>query len=224
MRLFFLALAAIVAAPSQAETLDGLLKRMDTAAAGFRSMSASLKKTAFTAVINDLSEESGAMTVLRLKAKDTRMLVEFSRPDPRSVAFANRKVQIFYPKINTVQEYDLGNQGKLVDQFLLLGFGATGGDLRATYSIQWGGEENVGGQKTYRLELTPKQKEAAEHVRRIELWISDANAQPAQEKVWQGTKDYTLIAYSDVKLNPNIKEEALRLKLPADVKREYPQK
>jgi outer membrane lipoprotein-sorting protein len=224
MRLFFLALAALAASPLRAETLDGLLKRMASAASGFHAMTAALKKTAYTAVINDLSEESGMMTVLRLKAKDTRMLVEFTRPDPRAVAFAGRKVQIFYPKINTVQEYDLGKQGKLVDQFLLLGFGATGSDLRTTYSIQWAGEENLAGQKTYRLDLTPKNKEAAEHVRHIELWISDANAQPAQEKVWQGAKDYTLISYSDVKLNPNIKEDALRLKMPADVKKEYPQK
>lgn len=224
MRLHLPVLASLLLLPASAENLEGILKRMDTVAASFRSMTASLKKVAFTAIINDTSEESGTVTIYRARPKDVRMLVEFTRPDPRSVAFASKKVQVFYPKMNTVQEYDLGKQGRLVDQFLLLGFGTTGGDLRNSYSIQWGGEEILAGQKTYRLDLTPKQKEAAEHVRRIELWISDSTAQPAQEKIWQGSKDYTLISYSDVKLNPNIKEEAVRLKLPANVKKEYPQK
>jgi outer membrane lipoprotein-sorting protein len=217
-------LAAALLPLSAAENLESVLARMDKAAPGFRGMTAQIRKLAFTAVVNDTNEEFGSIALLRPKSKDLRMLVEFTRPDPRSVTFAGRKLQIFYPKINTVQEYDLGKQAALVDQFLLLGFGSSGSDLKQSYSIQYLGEESLSGQKTAHLELVPKSTEAQKHVRKIEIWIADSNSQPQQQKVWQNARDYTLVNYSDVKLVPNLKEEAVQLKLPAGVKKEYPQK
>lgn len=223
MKLVPLLAAALLPLPA-ADTLESVLVRMDKAAPVFRGMTAQIRKVAFTAVVNDTNEEFGTIALLRPKSKDLRMLVEFTRPDPRSVAFSGRKLQIFYPKINTVQEYDLGKQAALVDQFLLLGFGTSGSDLKQSYSIVYVGEESLGGQKTAHLELTPTAAETQKHVRRIEIWIADSNAQPLQQKVWQNARDYTLINYSDVKLVPNLKEEAVQLKLPAGVKKEYPQK
>lgn len=219
-----LPLFVLIGLPLAAGNLDSVLARMDQAAPGFRGMTAELRKVAFTAVVNDTNEEFGTIVLLRPKPKDLRMLVQFTKPDARSVAFAGRKLQIFYPKINTVQEYDLGKQASLVDQFLLLGFGTTGSDLKQGYSIQFLGEETLNSQKTSHLELTPKSPEVLKHVRKIEIWIADANAQPLQQKVWQNSRDYTLINYTDVKLLPGLKDDAVQLKLPASVKKEYPQK
>jgi outer membrane lipoprotein-sorting protein len=219
-----LPLFVFIGLPLAAGNLESVLARMDQAAPGFHGMTAELRKVAFTAVVNDTNEEFGTISLLRPKPKDLRMLVQFTKPDARSVAFAGRKLQIFYPKINTVQEYDLGKQASLIDQFLLLGFGTTGSDLKQGYSIQFIGEETLNSQKTSHLELTPKSPEVLKHVRKIEIWIADANAQPLQQKVWQNSRDYTLINYSDVKLLPGLKEAAVQLKLPASVKKEYPQK
>jgi len=210
--------------PLQAQNVDAVLARMDQAAPGFRGMTADIKMVTFTAVLNDLSEETGTIAIFRPKPKDLRMLTQFTRPDPRSVSFAGRKLQIFYPKIRTVQEYDLGKQSALIDQFLLLGFGASGSDLKQSYNIKYLGDETVGGQKTAHMELTPKSEEARKHVPRVELWIADSNSQPLQQKVWKSAKDYNLIIYTDLKLSPNLKEAAVQLKLPAGVKKEYPQK
>ena len=41
----------------------------------------------------------------RARARDMRMLIDFTEPDPKTVAFQGRKVEIYYPKIETVQEY-----------------------------------------------------------------------------------------------------------------------
>jgi outer membrane lipoprotein-sorting protein len=219
-----LSLFVLIGLPLAAGNLESVLARMDQAAPSFRGMTAGLRKVAFTAVVNDTNEEFGTIALLRPKPKDLRMLVQFTKPDARSVAFAGRKLQIFYPKINTVQEYDLGKQASLVDQFLLLGFGTTGSDLKLGYSIQFLGEETLNSQKTFHLELTPKSSDVLKHVRKIEIWIADSNAQPLQQKVWQNSRDYTLINYSDVKLLPGLKDDAVQLKLPAGVKKEYPQK
>lgn len=204
--------------------LASTLARMDKAAAGFAGLTADIKSVSHTFIIKDTTEESGRMTLQRPKPRDTRMLVEFTKPEPRALSFAGRKVQIYYPKINTVQEYDLGKQSSLIDQFLLLGFGTTSSELRASYDIKYLGEGEAGGQMSDRLELTPKAAEARSHVNRIVLWLSQANGQPAQIQVFQPSKDYRLITYTRVALNPSLGKDAASLKLPKGVKRETPQK
>ena len=40
-----------------------------------------------------------------------------------------------------------------MDQFLLVGFGTTGQELKANYSMKYVGEETISGQKAWKLEL-----------------------------------------------------------------------
>jgi outer membrane lipoprotein-sorting protein len=207
-----------------AAPLDDALARLDKAAIGFRGLTASIKKSTYTAIIKESNEESGTMTLFRPKPKDLRMLVEFDKPDTRAVSFQNRKIQIFYPKLMTVQEYDLGKQASLVDQFLLLGFGTSSKELQQSYDIKLTGEEALPGGKADRLELVPKSEEARKSVKRIEIWVSQTDGVTVQQKVHQPSRDYVLISYSDIKLNPAMTEDSVKLKLPKGVKKETPQK
>jgi outer membrane lipoprotein-sorting protein len=151
------------------------------------------------------------------------MLIDFSDPDPRTVSFAERRVEIFYPKIKTVQVYDLGKYRNLIDQFLLLGFGSSGSELKKNYDMKVSGEEKAGGETTTRLELVPKSASAREHLTKVELWISSAGY-PLRQKFHRPSGDYALATYSDLKINTNLSDDTLKLKLPSGVKRQYPQK
>ncbi|MBI5085352.1 MAG: outer membrane lipoprotein carrier protein LolA [Acidobacteria bacterium] len=209
---------------AQAGALEDVLARMDRSAGGFRGLTAKVRKVSYTALVKESTEESGDFSVLRVKPKDMRILVEFTRPDPRAIAFQGKKVQVYYPKTLTVQEYDLGKQGSLVDQFLLLGFGTPGSDLRKSYAIKYGGEETINGVRTERLELTPTSAEAQKHVKLVEIWISQPEGTTVQQKVHQPSRDYVLFSYSDIKLNPRLTEDSVKLKLPKGVKKETPLK
>jgi outer membrane lipoprotein-sorting protein len=216
---FFLCLAA----QASAEPLKDVLARMDQSAAAFRGMSGNIRRLTHTAVLKENNEESGTVAMKKSGPRDVRMLIEFSKPDVKAVAFQDRKAQIFYPKIKTVQIYDFGRQGALVDQFLLLGFGTSGRELEKNYSLKVLGEETVAGQKTSRLELIPKSDKVRENFNRFELWISEAG-HPVQQKLYQPSGDYNLVTYTDLKLNPGLGDDALSLKLPKDVVKEYPNK
>jgi len=207
-----------------AETRDGVLARMDTAAASFRGVRAKLVKVTHTAVINDNSEERGSMLLLRTRPREVRVLIQFGEPDVRSIAFSGRKAEIYYPKIKTVHEYDLGKHRSLIDQFLLLAFGTSGKELTRDYSIKLRGQEAVLGREAALLELTPKSAQAREHLARVELWIANPGGHPLQQKFYQPSGDFTLITYTELELNPNQPPDAVELKLPKDVKREYPQR
>ena len=205
-----------------AATAEDVLQKLDQAAPKFTGMAAGLSRTTYTKVLDEKTVETGTMS-LRKNPKDIQVLITLVKPDEKIVSFRGRKAEVYFPKLKTVQEWDLGKHGNLIDQFLLVGFGS-GRDLRASYGIKYAGEEAVGGQKTHHLELTPTAANVKDKLRRVDLWIADSGAYPVQQRFVQPSGDYYLVTYSDVKLNPALTEEALKLKLPKGVKREQPQK
>ena len=218
--------ALVFAATISAQDLESALGRMDRLSKGFRGLTADLHRITYTAVIKQAEESSGRLTVFRAQPKDLRMLVEIEKPDPGAVAVANNKVQIYYPKIAEVQEYDLsGKQNRLIEEFLLLGFGTSTSDLGKKYSIKYMEMATVQGLKADLLELVPKSTEAREHFPRIEMWIAQDGGYPLRLKLYQPSKDYQEAEYTNVRVNPtNITEAAVRIKLPKGVKKVHLQK
>lgn len=209
---------------SQAQNADAVLARMDASSPAFRGVTAQLKRLIHTAVINDDSVETGSFSLLRTKGREPRVLIQIEKPDQRLVALNDRKAEVYNPKALVVQEFDLGKQKGLVDQFLLLGFGVSGKDIRKSYGVKYLGEDTVSGQKCSRLELTPKSGQVKEHFNRIELCVAESGGYPVRQKLFEPSGNFTDITYTGVKLNPAIRPEELALKLPANVKREFPQR
>ena len=205
-------------------SLEATFARMDEAAAGFRSMSADLRKVSHTAVINEDTIDIGVILVKRPKPRDMRMLVDIKQPDPKTAVIQGHKAEIYYPKIQTVQEFDLGKNRAMIDEFLLLGFGSSSKELQAAYSVKLGGQETVAGQKTTRIDLLPKSPDVLAHLKSVELWISDETGGPVQQKFHMTGGDYSLATYTNVKQNPDLPDSSMRLNLPKGVKREFPQK
>lgn len=216
-------LTVLCAFALSAESTQSVLARLDKEAAAFRQVTARLTKATHTAILNDTTRESGRMW-MRRNGKSVSIRTDITEPDPRAYAFEGNTGQIFYPKMNTVQVYEVGKSRSLVDQFLLLGFGTSGKELAKNYAANAAGEDPIAGRKTTRLELTPRSPKVKEQITKVELWIPLDAGHPLQQKFYQPGGDYYLVTYSDVQLNPNLPDDAFRLKLPADVKREYPQK
>lgn len=224
-RVLRVALAAtLFTIPASSQSVEAVLARLDQAAAEFRDLSAQFQRTTYTAVLNESSRESGTLRIRRAGPRNRLMRIEFNGSNPRSLGFDGAQGQIYYPKIQTVQIYDLGKHRSLVDQFLLLGFGTPGREMARSYSIKAAGEATVAGSKTTRLELVPKSAEVARYVQLVELWVPEGGAYPVQQRFLQPGGDYTLVVYSAVRWNPNLSEAECRLNLPKGVKREYPQK
>jgi len=206
-----------------AETLEAVLARMDQTAPSFKSLAAQLRKVTHTAVINEDSIDSGSILLRRVN-KDMRMLVEFTEPDPKSVALHGDRIEIYYPKMQTVEEYDMGKNRALVDQFLLVGFGTSGKELSAAYQIKLLGPETIAGEDTAHLELIPKSEEVLKQFRKLELWIDDGGGYPVQQKITQRSGDFHVFTYTSVKLNAPHSDAELKLKAPKNAKHVTPQK
>jgi len=210
-------------ASARAQTLDSVLANMDRASRDFKSMSARIQQTDYTAVISDTSNRSGEMRLKRAKGGLTA-LVDFKEPEPRIIHLSGNKAEVYYPKAKTVEIYDAGKYAGAIDQLLLLGFGTSVSELNQTYAITLGGTETIEGIKTSRLELTPKTADLQKNVTAIQLWIPEGKGNPVQEKILKTSKDYTLIVYSDLQLNPSLPDSAFALNRPKDVREIHPQK
>lgn len=202
--------------------LESTLAKMDAAAGPFKGLSADIKRVHHTAVINEDSIDEGSILIKRPKPHDTRMFFDIKKPDAKQVAFDGRKVEEYFPVSQIVQEYDVSKYRSMVDQYLLLGFGSSSKELQDAYTISVGGPEMVGTEKTTRLELIPKSPDAQAHLKRVELWISDATGLPVQQKFYEPGGDFDVASYTNIKVNPNLPDSALKLNLPKGVKREKP--
>lgn len=218
-----LCVLVVALSAARAESLKEVLARMDRSAETFQGMTANLTQLQHTAIINEDDRDSARVRLK--KAKDgLRGYVEFAEPNRRTIGFQNRQLQVYYPKTNTVDIYDLGKQGAQLDQFLLLGFGTSGKELDKNYKMRVTGTETLNGKPVTALELTPKTAEVLEYLKKVELWIPQNASYPIQEKIFKNAQDYILINYSDVRINSGLTDKDLELRLPPGVKKNYPQK
>ncbi len=199
-----------------AATLEETFTRMDRAATTFRGFKADIRKVSHLDAIGEDTVDSGTITVRRAKPQELNVLVDFKEPDPKEVSLSGKKLEIYYPKINTVDPYDLTREYKLAaQQFLLLGFGSNSTELKNNYTVTLGGPETVAGQKTTRIVLIPKDKEVAKHSPKFELWISDETGIAVQQKVYNTGGDYDIATYTNMKLM-NVPESEVKLQVPKD--------
>jgi|CZKE01.1.fsa_nt_gi outer membrane lipoprotein-sorting protein len=209
-----------------ADQLQQTLAKMDEAAASFKGLTADMKRVDYTFVIKEEDQSSGTIVVRRPKPKEMQMRMDIKEPDPQQISFLGRTAEQYNPKTNIDQIVDDVDKkyGAVVNQYLLLGFGASSKDLQQVYTIAFGGPETIGDQKTTKIELTPKKPDTAFHLIKADLWISDQTGIAIQQQLHYLGGDYKLATYSNMKINPNIPESAVKLNLPANVKREYPLK
>jgi outer membrane lipoprotein-sorting protein len=180
-----------------------------------------VRRLTHTAVINEDTVDTGTVLIKRKKPHDVEMLLDIKEPDPKQLLVDTHKVLMYFPKLLTVQEYDLSKYKSMVEQGLLLSFASSSKELAGSYTISLGEPETVSGEKTTRIELIPKSSEMLSHLRRVDLWISDTTGLAVQQKFFQAA-DYQLVTYSNIKTNPNLPDP--KLNLPKGVKHEYPQK
>lgn len=211
------------AVPPQAKTtwtLEAVLKQLDAESKSFRSLTANLERIKVTAVVNDRSVESGRIFVRR----DDKMLIELTQPDARTVLRNGDRLYLFNPRLKRVEEYNLRNYGALVDQFLLLGFGSSGGNLKKGYLITLMEEEPLDNRKTLLLELTPKSEKVRNQIAKIHLWVDEATWLPVQQKFFEtGSGDYFVFHYTNIVRNPRILDSQFKANWPRGVTRIKPQ-
>jgi len=200
-------------------TTESVLQMMDKSASDFRSLTADIEHIKYTEVVKDTSTEIGQIFVRR----DQKMRIEFTKPDPRVILRSGDSLFVFTPKINRVEEYNLGKNRALVDQYVLLGFGTKSQNMEKSYDIALSGEEEIDQHKSFVLTLTPNSEDVRKQITKIQIWLDSSSWLPIQQKFFEaGSGDYFLFKYSNMMKNLKISDSKFKPDWPKNATRVKP--
>ena len=182
--------------------LSEILSRMNDTAKRLKTVSANLTYTKVTVLVNDKSTEEGHLFFRKGKPPEIR--IEMQQPESKVILFKKNKAEIYLPKINQLQEYSMEQKSGLVEEFFLLGFGSETEELKKSYQLKYMKEEELEGDTTALLELTPRKESIASQITKIEMWVSEESWLPTQQQVFEPGGDYMIARYTAVKVNLRI--------------------
>jgi outer membrane lipoprotein-sorting protein len=218
------AMSASVSVPVHAQakgsqSLENAFRELDARAKDFHSVSADIERTKVTVVVNDKSTESGT-----IKVRGDRMLLDLTAPDPRTILRTGDSLFVYTPGLKRVEEYNLGKNRALLDQFLLLGFGTDSSEMRKSYLVTYMKEDKIDDRKAVELELTPKMEAVRSQISKIQIWLDEATWLPAQQEFFEaGSGDYSIVKYSKIVRNPDLPDSQFKPHWPKGTERIHPQ-
>jgi len=211
-------LLGFAATPPQTDRLDPVLKKMDAAAAGFRTTQAEFEWDTYQKVIDEIDEVQTGTIYYRRMGKDIEMKADIKNAgsslarmhaEPKYVLFSNGKIRMYQPKPDQVTEYDLGKNSADFESYLVLGFGGSGQDLMKAFDVTYLAAETINGVATAKLQLVPKSERVRGTFKQIFLWIDLDRGISVQQQFFDQQGDYRLAKYFNIQVNEK--------KLPDDV-------
>lgn len=220
--LFFGLWQATPQKPADSAALDSVLKKMDSAAASFRTTQADFQWDTYEKVIDEVDDVETGTIYYRRNGKEIEMMADVKmaggspdklKPEPKFVLFSGGKVQMYQPKPDQLTIYDLGKNRSEFESYVVLGFGGSGQDLLKAFSVTYAGAETISGVATAKLQLEPKSEKVRNTYKQILLWIDLDKGVSVQQQFFQPEGNYRLAKYSNVQVNgKKIPDDVFRIK------------
>jgi len=211
--------AAVAQEELSAETRE-VLSHMDHASKNLSDLTAHVTQTKVTVVVNDTSVETGKLFHKRSK-NSSKTKLEYDKPELKTLLIDKGKVWIYEPRINRLQEFDLGNDHSQAE-FFITGVGQSGANLSKSYDVKLLNEEPINGIKTSVLELKPKSEKVSSMFSKIQLWIDRTRWVPIQTRLTETSGDYFTIQFDNIQLNPHLSDKIFKLNVPPNVEKIKP--
>lgn len=194
-----------------------VLRQMDQRSNTLRTLTADLKETDVTVVVDDESEKNGKLFYKKTRKGSTLKLV-YENPHGRTLLLEKGKLKILEPRIRRYSEIETG-KGRGSSELRLFWFGQSSSSIRKDYDVHVVGNERVEGQQTSLLELKPKSSEIKALFSRIHLWVDHRDWIPIQTRLTQPSEDHRTILLSNVKINRRLPNGTFKMQAPSDYER-----
>lgn len=207
--------------PADSGPLDAVLKKMDAAAANFRTTQADFEWDRYEKVIDEVDDVQSGTIYYRRAGKDIEMMAVIKKegsspdqmkPEPKFVLFREGKIRMYQPKPDQVTVYDLGKNSSEFESYLVLGFGGSGQDLVKAFEVMYLGPETIDGVATAKLQLVPKSERVRNSFKQILLWIDLERGISVQQQFFEPQGDYRLAKYSSIRMKEKLADDIFKLK------------
>ncbi len=208
--------AALVDANATPQLLTGVLNKMETAHKQMKSLKAELIQQKTNPQIGSTDTDYGVVLYKPGAGKEKgKLRIDYTRPSKDIVSVVGENVTFYQPRINQVFKGALNKLSKGKAGVNLVGLDGSLKTLTANYNIDFVKDENINGQMTTLLRLTPK---SGGSYTAIDLWVNQQNWLPAQWKMFERNGDFTLITLKNTQLNANIADADFAVKIPNGAK------
>ena len=196
---------------SDSGNLAAVLKKMDAAAANFRTTQADFVWEQYQKVVDETDKQKGVV-FYRRSGKDIEMMAEIKEPDRKFVLYRDGKLQVYQPKIEQVMVHPVGSSRSEIEAYLVLGFGGSGQDLTKAFDVTYEAPETIDNVATAKLQLVPKSAKVKNTFAKIFLWIDLQRGISVQQQFFEPQGDYRLAKYSNIRVNEKINDDIFKLK------------
>ena len=196
-------LVSLAAGMAPCQQAESFLGRLDQFSRSFTGAKATIRSTVHTRGIPDDDVETGAIFVKRSGGK-TQFRIDFTQLNEYSAVLRDQTAEIYHPKLNLIDVYDLSAYKDIAEKLFLLGFGMPGRELAANYEIHNLKLDSVDGQAATYVELIPKSPDVRKQLKSIEVWISDANLCPVRQTFHMPDGSSRTAQFSAMEVNPKL--------------------
>jgi outer membrane lipoprotein-sorting protein len=209
------------AARSRAQDVSSVLAKLDAASARFKSTTAEFEfDSVQTDPIPDKDVQKGTIYFER-SGKSFQMAAHIKemngRPVPKEYTYSKGVFKLWEGG-NLDQVTTFAKAGKF-ESYLMLGFGASGQELADRWNVTYAGSETLDGVKTEKLDLVAKDPEVRKNLPKVTVWMDTDRAISLKQVFDEGSGQYRVSVYFNIKVNTPLPEDAFTLK--TDSKTQY---
>ena len=196
-----------------ADPLQTVLRKLDAAAANFRTASADFEFDSIATVpIYDKDVQRGNVYYKR-DPKNSQMAAHINeingRPVPKVVVSSGGTIKLFEKNVNQVTILTKFSQ---YQSWFMLGFGASGKELEEKWDIKYLGTEKIDGITTDKLEMTAKDPVVRKNILKLTLWMDSDRGVSVQQLFDQGQGQTRTCRYMNIKVNQSLPSDAFTFK------------
>jgi len=213
MAVLLLAARAAIAAPADEKAKDAVLRRLDIAAANFRSTSADFEFDSITTdPIYDKDVQKGTVYYER-NGKAFQMAAhietENGKPETKIYGIFAGVVKLYEKLTNQVTTFSKLGQ---FESWFMLGFGASGKDLEAKWEITYLGPETLDGIETEKLELVARDPAVKKNLPKVTVWMDTERGVSLKQVFDEGPGQKRVCVYFNIKVNQPLPKDAFTFK------------
>jgi len=197
----------LLAAPGPGADL--VLKQLEEAGRSLTTMRARFQETKVLVLLEEKSEARGSV----LLQVPGRFRWNYEAPQESVTLVKDGRFARYLPRAGQVFRGQAKGEADL-----LVGFGPGAAGLGQKYQVTLVGEEAVGADPAYVLDLKPQAAQASSALfSAIRLWVDKVRHFPVQTRLTEPTGDHTTVRFEGVEINQRLPANAFDLVLPKDV-------
>jgi outer membrane lipoprotein-sorting protein len=190
-------------AQTPAPSLQSVLSQMDASAPKFQDTEADITVDQYTAVVQDHQTQTGS-TAYRRVTGSMEMVIHLQAGNGAAateVLYKNGELDVYQPAASSETIISAGNNRGEYDSMLATGFGATGKELSAAWTITAQGMESIDGVPTAKLDLVPKDPNIRNNFSHFTIWVDLTRDISLKQIEFQPDGDSRTVTYSNIRYN-----------------------